>query len=449
MKGLQKQFEGFVRAQTLFSKKDKVLLAVSGGLDSSVMTELFFRGGFDFAVAHCNFRLRGKDADKDEQFVKQLAKKYNAPFHSIRFDTKTYAAENKYSVQEAARELRYAWFRKICREEKYSFLVTAHHSGDSMETFFINLLRGTGLSGLASIPASSGGWIKRPLLFSTRHQLEEFAKVNKLKFRHDRSNDSDDYLRNRIRHHLVPLLKELNPDFESVMKRNLQHLTFARSVFEEALEGKRSRLWKGNTISKSRLAKETLPLELFAELIRQFGFNFSQAENIWNARQPGVRAYSKKNVLTADRSAFILTEPTGNDHSEVLINKECKNYSGDGMDLKFKITRKPRTIEHSPDKRKYVLAGESLKFPLVLRRWKAGDFFQPLGMKGRKKISDFLTDKKISRPDKEKTYVLLSGENIVCVLGHRIDEKYKVTEQTKEIYLVEILNHDKRRAAGF
>ncbi len=443
---LQKRFESFIKEKTLFNKKDTILLAVSGGLDSVAMAELFHRSKYKFVIAHCNFQLRGKDSDGDELFVKQLAKKYQVPFHTIRFDTKAFSKKNKLSIQEGARKLRYDWFRRVLKEEKYSCLATAHHYNDSAETFFINLLRGTGINGLTGIkPISDDLLYTRPLLFATRNELEEFASKEKLKFRHDKSNDSDYYLRNRVRHHLIPLFEQLNPDFEKVMKRNLNNMLFAQEVFESSLLKKLNTLWlgkPGTELDRKEMELEEYPSDLFSEFTRKFGFNSTQAEDIWNSKKNGSRVFSEQYVLTANRTKIILSKIEEKPFDETLILKTQKQFNQSPVALKLKLVNQSLSKKFPLPKNQYThcLSSDQLNFPLTLRKWQAGDSFQPLGMKGKKKISDFLIDRKVSLPDKEKTYVLLSGENIVCVLGHRIDERYKVTEKTKKIYQIEYIS---------
>jgi tRNA(Ile)-lysidine synthase len=440
----EKRFQEYVRQKKLFHKKDKVLLAVSGGVDSVVMAEIFYRCKYNFGIAHCNFQLRGKDSDDDEQFVKRLAGKYKKPFYSVRFDTKSVARTSKLSVQEAARNLRYEWFHEICRKEKYDCLSTAHHFNDSIETFFINLLRGSGITGLAGIkPVSEDHFSTRPLLFATRKEIEDFAAKEKIKYRHDLSNEGDDYLRNRIRHHLIPMMISLNPDFEKVMQRNLSNMLFAHSVFEAEILRKFFTLWKskpGMKLDRKKMEAEDFSTELFTEWTRHFGFNSVQALDIWNSKKTGAQVFSGSHVLTNDRTGVILTDRAKAEEKEDLITEKQKviSYSQGKLKLRFISGNEAGTSDLAG----HALSSDALRFPLVLRRWHAGDAFQPLGMKGKKKISDFLTDKKVSRPDKEKTYVLLSGKNIVCVIGHRIDDRYKVTGSTKKIYHIELLTNE-------
>lgn len=440
------KFEKFISRNKLFSKQEKILLAVSGGLDSTVMTALFHKCKFNFGIAHCNFKLRGDDADGDEAFVKKLAAKYDVPFYSASFDTKSFAKKNKLSVQEAARNLRFEWMHGLCKNEGYRFLATAHHFDDSVETFFINLLRGTGISGLAGIlPVNKMNNVVRPMLFASRKEIESFARQKKIKFRHDASNDTDAYLRNRIRHHLIPLLLSLNPDFEKVMHRNLDNLHFARNVYESFVSAKFHSLWTGDKqkkLHREKIEAEAFPFELFTAMVRQMGFNASQAHDIWSSVKTGSQVSSEVFTLTNDRTGIMLSRNEKKDDGLYSIAEGQNETLFPGGRLKTSLLKYKPGLELKNKPFVYALSLESLNFPLVMRKWKAGDAFQPLGMKMKKKISDFLTDRKVSRPDKEKTYVLLSGNDIVCVLGHRIDERYKVTATTKNIYTIELLKND-------
>jgi len=434
---IQDDFQKFIQKKKLFSQKDKILLALSGGVDSVVMAELFHRCGYRFAVAHCNFQLRGKDANKDEEFVKKLAEKYKVPFYGKRFDTEAFANEQKLSIQEAARELRYSWFLKIKKEKRFQRVATAHHFNDNIETFFINLLRGTGLVGLRGIPAlNNERSIVRPLLFALRNEVEVFAKKEKLKFRSDVSNDTDAYLRNRIRHHLVPLLLELNPQFEKTMKRNMENLAFAENIFVQNITAESKKMLKSSgdyfQYDRKKLEKTKHPIEYLTEFLRPYSFNAIQAEDVWNTTTSGKQFFSPQYHATIDRGKILISKNREDYSESILLKKGVSKLQHPFFVLKINVISKNFDIPAAPAV--YCLDGNKLKFPLVVRKWQEGDSFFPLGMKHHKKISDFLIDKKVSRPSKEKTFVVVSDKNIVCILGHRIDDRFRVTEKTKKIY---------------
>ena len=436
----QKSFESFIHQQKLFHKKDRILLAVSGGVDSVVMAELFHRSGFSFGLAHCNFQLRGKESDADEEFTEALADRYNVPFHSVRFETKTVARETKHSLQETARDLRYQWFSEIQKAFEYRAVATGHHLNDSIETFFINLLRGTGIAGLTGIRPSTESGIVRPLIFATRKQVEAFAETEGIRFRQDTSNDADDYLRNRIRHHLLPLLVSLNPEFESVMERNLHNLAFASTVFHESIRKKFSGIAKGNTETAydlKKLLKEKDPASLLAEFLLPFGFHASQAEAILSASQPGKAFHTTRHSLFLDRGKVILKEKEEGDLKTYRISKTAETFGHPHFTLLLKRSTRTPGLSIPGDPHMHLFDLTKMKGPLTIRAWRPGDRFTPLGMKGTRKVSDFLTDRKISLPDKAKTYVLLSGKQIVCILGERIDNRVRITEKTKKILWIE------------
>ena len=452
---LKEQFEKFIREKNLFGKKDSIILAVSGGVDSVVMAELFHRSKYRFAIAHCNFNMRGDESDADEVFVGGLAVHYQVPFFSTRFDTRAESSASGLSIQETARRLRYDWFAALLKKQGYSSMATAHHFNDSVETFFINLLRGTGISGLRGIaPVLEFPRTVRPLLFARRAEIESFAGKEKIRFRLDHSNETDMYLRNRIRHHLMPVLLQLNPQFEKVMERNLQNLAFAGHIVNEYV-GRQFQAgfdnagpFASHTIGINELKKSAFPLETLMAILQPYGFNISQLEDAWSAGSPGKQFLADGFVLTRDRDTFILSPSVPVALPEFVIEGEDKDVKAGVFHLSMKTQKKTASFRIPEAGNRHCLDKGKLEFPLVARKWKKGDFFFPLGMTRRKKISDFLIDNKVSRPDKEKTYVLLSGKDIVCVLGHRLDNRYKVTDKTKEVYQIVFNVHGQRGTTG-
>lgn len=437
-------FLQFVIKNKLFQPKDAILLAVSGGMDSVVMAELFHRAGFRFAIAHCNFRLRGKESDGDELFVKELAKKYSVKFFSARFQTEREAVTKKISIQMAARDLRYEWFKSIAAEKGYKYVATAHHLNDSIETVFINMLRGTGIEGITGIEAKNKSVI-RPLLFASREEIEKFAKANKINYREDSSNQSDDYLRNKIRHHVIPVFKSLNPKFEESMAANLSHFAFAAKLFGIEIKSIGSKLLtkEKNIFSislKALKAMEDAEQVLF-ELMRPFGFNAVQCAEML---QEGASTASGKVFLSGnyrlvrDRNKLLIEKASVKNHQEIKISKKHKTISTPFFDLHTSLVARKEALRIPSDNSKQWIDADKLTFPLLLRKWKTGDYFFPLGMRHRKKLSDFLIDNKVSLPEKENIHVLTSGNEIVCILGHRIDDRFKITDTTKNIYKVEL-----------
>ena len=438
------QFLRFIKKNKLFDPKEKILLAVSGGMDSVVMADLFHRAKFKFAIAHCNFQLREKESDGDEKFVRALAKKYNVKFYVKRFNTEKESKTKKISIQMAARDLRYHWFESLVRTEGYSYVATAHHLSDSIETFFINLLRGTGIEGISGIDVKST-YIVRPLLFATREEIEKYSKEQKITYREDSSNQSDDYLRNRIRHHLIPAFKALNPKFENTMSGNLSHFSFAAKILRQQVADQTGKLLKKEkdfySIALKELKRQEDAEQLLYELMRPFGFNYIQCIEMLSE---GSSTKSGKVFLTEsfrgvrDRDNLLLNALHTTYTSEIQIPRAKKKTLNDSFELKTSFGERKKNTTIPAEQTVQWLDADLLKFPVTLRKWKAGDYFYPLGMKHHKKLSDFFIDRKVSLPVKENTYVLLSENEIVCILGHRIDDRYKVTDKTKKIYKVEL-----------
>ncbi len=444
---LLKKFTGFIRKENLFHPKDSILLTVSGGVDSIVMAELFHLAGFSFAIAHCNFQLRRKESNRDEKFVKELAKKYNVRFHSKKFSVESFAKKNKLSVQEAARDLRYDWFQELSIAHQYDFVATAHHLDDSIETFFINLLRGTGISGLTGIHPITEDGIIRPLLWVSKKEIESFAKGHKLKFRKDRSNETDDYLRNKIRHHLVPVFEKLNPSFGKTMSGTLHNIFFADHVFNKSIlrEVVKQTHQVNNMpyFSRKELRHLDYPVDYLYEFLSPFNFNAAQIEEIWDCKQSGKVFYSGHFRVICDRDKIIFALLHKQDDAVHSIRQGQKSFKHKNFILSFKtiLINSRKKFKLPSDVHIACLDTSLLRFPLKLRRWKAGDFFYPLGMKHRKKLSDFLVDNKFSLSEKEKVYVLLSGDDIVCIPGHRIDDRYKITAGSKKVFRIDYLSN--------
>ena len=444
-------FNSYTSKEKLFSKTDKILLTVSGGIDSVVMCELFHKAGLKFGIAHCNFQLRGDESDGDENFVEELAEKYKVKFHSVSFDTSAFAKKNKLSIQVAARQLRYQWFEEIREQFDYKYLATAHHQNDSIETFFINLIRGTGIAGLHGILPKQNNII-RPLLFVTKEQIELFAKKNKLKHREDSSNASDKYVRNKIRHQLIPLLKELNPNIHQTIAEDIQRLSDTEKVYKKEIENKRSKIVKKNKntirISIKEIQKLKPRVAYLFEFLRPMGFNSATIAEIIISLDgiSGKQFFSSTHRLIKDRD-FLIIEPNETlnikkisekkKEANYFIKKSQKNLIAEKLKLNFKSIAKTINYKLKTTNESASIDFDKLQFPLEIRKWEKGDTFYPLGMKGKKKLSDFFIDKKISIPEKENTLLLISKGKIVWVIGLRMDDRFKITDKTKKIYFVE------------
>jgi tRNA(Ile)-lysidine synthase len=432
----------YISEEHLFNPEEKVLLTVSGGVDSMVMTELFRQSEYNFSVAHCNFQLRGEESDGDEIFVREYCKKHNIPIFVKHFNTKEYAVENGISIQMAARDLRYEWFEELCDSEGFECYATAHHKDDEIETFFINLMRGTGIAGLHGILPRQGRVI-RPLLFAGRYEIEEYAKKINLKFREDSSNSEVKYLRNSIRHRLLPVLKEIHPGYIDTLTGNIERLRETEKIYRKEIE----RVKKEILVSENNLIKISIPgLEnietpkiLLFEILSEYGFNGSQVEDIFKSIDSvsGKSFYSGTHILIKDRNEFIISQLKDNDEIYESIYSETTSVSKP-VEIKIRTIKKDAGFKINKDSSFAYLDKEKLSFPLKIRKWMKGDFFYPLGMTSKKKVSDFFIDEKISVIEKKNSFILVSGDDIVWIIGYRIDNRFKISEDTKEVLLLEI-----------
>jgi tRNA(Ile)-lysidine synthase len=443
---MQQELISYIHQEDLFNSKDKILLTVSGGIDSVVMCELFHKAGLQFAIAHCNFQLRGEESEGDEQFVKKLAAKFSVPFHVIQFDTKAYIKQNKLSTQVAARELRYEWFEKIRKENNYNYIATAHHEGDVIETFFINLIRGTGISGLRSIVPKQGKII-RPMLFTNRKGISDYAKKNKIVYRQDSSNSSDNYLRNKIRHHLIPVLTEFSPVAEASIMHSIEKLREAETIYQRTIEEVRSRIFtKQNDtirISIPELKKLNPVSTYLYEFLKPFGFNSSTTTDILSILngESGKEFFGTTHRMVKDRD-FLLLQPltaTVDTPTVYLISEDQLELQTPALNLEFRTEMYAADKDISKTDNLVMIDLDKLTFPLTIRKWQTGDSFQPLGMKGKKKLSDFFIDKKLSLLEKENTWLLCSDEKIVWVIGMRLDERFKVTDKTTKVFIIQLV----------
>jgi tRNA(Ile)-lysidine synthase len=440
-----KEFKSFIASEKLSGTENKILLAISGGIDSVVMSELFHRAGYSFGIAHCNFGLRGMESDADEAFVEQLAKKYKAPFFCKRFLTAKDANKKGISIQMAARELRYKWFEEIRIKEKYSSIATAHHLDDQMETFFINLLRSTGIAGFHGILPKQGNLI-RPLLFSYRVNIEAFARKYKLAFREDSSNAEIKYLRNKIRHEIIPIFRELNPAFQQILSETIQRMRETEVIFRNSIEEARKKIIRNDkTGTHIRIGdlKQLTPIDIYAfELLSPFGFHEAVIRDILHSPDDasGKIFYSSTHRLIKDREELILNPLTSKKESRLknaeISIPENKKEIRKPIHLSFIKTTTGKKFSIDSSKEVANLDLRKIMFPLILRRWKKGDSFYPFGMNKKKKLSDYFIDRKLSIPEKENIWLLCSGLHILWIVGHRIDHCFRVTSHTKEVLQV-------------
>ena len=430
------RFNEFIKKNNLFSEKDKLLLAVSGGVDSVVLCELCKQSGYDFAIAHCNFQLRGKDSDRDEKFVRGLAAKYNVMFHGIKFDTKAIASERKISTQEAARDLRYNWFEETRESSGYKYILTAHHGDDNIETVLMNFFRGTGISGIRGIE-SKHGFIVRPLLFARRAELEDFLEKNKLDYVSDITNEQDDYTRNYFRNKVIPFIQKSFPEVNENILANITRFKETELLYRKAIQMHKKKLleFKGKEIHIPVLKlKKTEPLHsIVYEIIRDYGFSSAQVNEIINLleSESGKYVQSLSHRIIKNRNWLIIA-PNQSTEAEIVIIERTGNWPFAEGHLKIELVPAPTSnIKASNDFAS--LDAAEIQFPLLLRKWKPGDYFYPLGMKKKKKLSRFFIDQKFSKTDKEKVWVIEMNKKIAWIAGHRIDDRFKITDKTKSI----------------
>jgi len=414
----------------------KLLLAVSGGLDSMVLAHLFQELQYSVAMAHCNFQLRELESFEDQKFVESFADTEEIPIYSILFDTKSYANDHKLSTQVAARELRYNWFYELLENEGYDYLLTAHHADDNLETFLINLSRGTGLDGLTGIPQQNEQII-RPLLVFSRAEIENYAKGNKIKWREDSSNASDKYLRNKIRHHVVPILKELNPTFLDSFQKTQTYLQDAQVLVEDATELVFQQVVEEKEDGIYIAIHKLLQLDNYKSYLYQWlkEFGFTAWEDIYDLvhSQSGKYVVSEEFRLVKDREFLILS-------SKEVLENEVFYIQENEKHLQFPIKLQLSDVSHieNPSSECIFVDKEKLKFPLIIRKWQEGDYFYPSGMSGKKKVSKYFKDEKFSLIDKEMTWLLCSDNQIVWIVNHRADQRFLATTNTQNIIKIEL-----------
>ncbi|MBO7312414.1 MAG: tRNA lysidine(34) synthetase TilS [Alistipes sp.] len=436
-------FERYIEENELFTHDDKILLTVSGGVDSMVMMALTAAAGYKFGVAHCNFQLRGKESDEDEVLVEHEAKRLGVEFFNKRFDTVAEMDRTGESMEMAARRLRYQWFRELCDEHGYTAIALAHHSNDSIETFFINMLRGTGLRGLTGITTQAGR-IVRPMMFATRKDIHDYAVAHRIPFREDSSNRSTKYLRNKVRIGLVPMLKEINPQFTTIMRRNIARLSQAQDFINSAID-----LVKGEALEHSgdihtlRVGKirPTLPRNyvIYEILNSEYGFKGDVVDALCHALDAdatGRRFYSREWVAVVDRGDVVVAPIAEEDSCETIVEKGVARCYIGGSVLYFEYCNIDYIDTLDQGDNVALLDADKLKYPLRVRRWQEGDWFVPFGMSGRKKLSDYLIDKKVSMAEKSRQFVLLSGDDVVWVVGRRLDDRYAITRKTENVLKV-------------
>lgn len=419
---LERKVVRYINEERLFSRESKILVALSGGADSVALLRVLHAEGYRCEAAHCNFHLRGEESDRDERFVRQLCERYAIPLHTVDFDTSQYARQRRLSIEMAARELRYEWFRKVREECGADVIAVAHHRDDSVETMLLNLIRGTGIAGLTGIKPVNEA-IVRPLLCVGRDEVIDYLHRIGQKYVTDSTNLKDEYVRNKIRLNLLPLMQEINPSVKRSLAETGERLGEVATIYNMCIAEAKNRVMTPEGISIAALLKEPCPKAVLFEILHPMGFNTAQIGDVYRSLygQSGKRFVSEKWRVIRDRDSLLVE---GNAESVPFappfrLEKEEREYTPD--------------VELPRDKRVACFDADKLNEPLTLRLWRTGDTFVPFGMKGRKKVSDYLTDRKFSLSQKERQWVLCCGERIAWLIGERTDNRFRVDEQTRRV----------------
>ena len=437
---LLQKFQEHIEHNFSFIKDKRLLIAISGGIDSVALTHLLHTLKYDISLAHCNFKLRENESNLDEGFVKNLASKLKTQHFFTSFDTETYAKKNKLSVQMAARELRYNWFDKIQLENNFDYILTAHQKEDVLETFLINFTRGTGLEGLTGIPTINGKII-RPLLNVTREEIHKYAIGNNIEWREDKSNASTKYFRNKIRHQVIPVLKELNPSLMSTFDKTLENLNESKQIIDDKIEDVKFSIenFDGeiHQFDIKKIRELSSPKAYLFEILKKYGFTeWGDLSELINA-QSGKQVLSKTHRLIKDRTHLLLSKIETNNTEQYQLTENLTAFENSNLHLTFETTEGTKQVTET--EKVVCIDKEMLKFPLTVRKWRNGDYFYPLGMQGKKKLSKFFKDEKISILEKEKTWLLCSANNeVIWIVGKRLDNRFKITESTTKTLKITI-----------
>lgn len=446
------KFQQYIENHNLIGKDERVLVALSGGVDSMVLAELMRCSGFDIAFAHCNFHLRSEESDGDERFVRDYAERVGVRLFVKHFDTTQYAENHKISIEMAARELRYSWFDELMIENGFQKLAIAHHADDQIETFFINLLRGSGIRGLKAMQPANGLYI-RPLLWASRKEIKNFAVENGIEWREDRTNQETVYFRNKIRHELLPVLDEIKSDAREKIGLSVEYLASENQLYRKLIKEKLSHIERIDGVLHS-IKKSDFEgnLQLLFEWARGFGFSFSQCETIMSVicSESGREFYSADYQLVVEKNTVDVfpndlgerSEPRSLSISEHVIATEAQRSgaisrissesSGGVNSLIFEKSDDFKLEKSNPNIAQFD--ADKIKFPLRLRHWRQGDRFRPLGMHGSKLVSDFFNDLNFSAFQKKMTWILTdTDDRIIWIVGHRIDDDFKITNKTTRI----------------
>lgn len=432
----------FIAQESLLAPGACLIVGLSGGADSMVLLDLLVRLGYNSLAAHCNFHLRGAESDRDAAFVRRWCSKADIPFTSVDFNTVRYACERKISIEMAARELRYCWFERLCCEKGADAVAVAHHKDDSVETVLLNLIRGTGIRGLIGI-APVHGKVVRPLLCVTRAEIEGYAAERQLPYVEDSTNREEIFLRNAIRLKIMPALEALNPAVREAIFRTSQHLSGTEKIYNDAIHRITASLFQDSSIDIDALRRTPHPQTVLFEILTPFGFTPSTIEDIASSMDApsGKIFYARGYRLIKDRNRFMLDlKEARAEQRSFQIGLQC---TGISYPIVLTMERQAMPVQIRKDRHFLFADADRLIFPLELRRWREGDWFIPFGMKGRKKLSDYFSDRKFSIKEKEEAWVVVSDGEIVWIVGERSDHRFRVTEKTKDVYIMEYREDEK------
>ena len=423
---LMKKVKEFIEKEDLFSKQDKILVALSGGADSVALTRILITLGYHCEAAHCNFELRGEESDRDEDFVRNFCRSLNIKCHSIHFETRRYAAQQSISIEMAARELRYNWFSKICEESDCQVVAVAHHKDDSVETMLLNLIRGTGINGLLGIRPKNGN-VVRPLLCASRQEVVEYLHRMNQTYVTDSTNLEDEYTRNKIRLNILPLMEEINPSVKDGLVKTASYLNDISKVYQQAIKESIDRIFitPEKEISIEKLMNEPAPQALLFEVLSPLGFNSTQVEEVYGSLngQPGKRFISSQWQVVKDRDLLLIEKvKTANDKPQIIFEEVL-------LTKEFVIPKDKNTACFDANKFKGVIS---------IRKWEKGDYFIPFGMKGKKLVSDFMTDSKFSLLKKEQQWVLSCNDQIAWLIGERTDNRFRIDDSTQKVIIAKL-----------
>lgn len=426
----------YIEKENLLAPNAKIIVGLSGGMDSMALIEILMQLNYTCIAAHCNFHLRGIESDNDEKFVKQWCLSKKIPFITTDFFTVKYAAQKKISIEMAARELRYNWFETIRQQYDADYISVAHHKDDSIETVLLNLIRGTGIKGLTGI-SPKNGYIVRPLLSISRSDIEKYIIENEIPYVTDSTNEENIYTRNMLRLSVMPILKEINPAIKDALYRTSQNLFEAEKIYRNSINDSIKKVYKNGVIEINKLKKETSPQSILFEILSTLGFTPSTIEDIYESMDKisGKTFYSESHRLIKDREKFLIDDLSENysESKSYLIDNDVNELT---IPLNLIIEKVKSPVELQKNSSFLYADLDKLTFPLHLRKWKSGDWFIPFGMKGKKKLSDYFTDQKFSIKDKEDAWLLLSGNEIVWIVGERSNERFKITNATENILII-------------